>query len=161
MTSTSPAAVASSGKMIASPIASAERSPAERARCVREQLPSQGLFAGHDWRVSPQPFKLGPKLASELESLGRVLLQFYRAVNLLYRKSFEGRQPSWVAQWLDIGKPQGLIDIQRSPSQKKSHFSSPQSLGARNRLHSQRWPPHHFPKEPPPHRWLPARLFRT
>jgi hypothetical protein len=43
-----------------------------------------------------------------------VLLQFYRAVNLLYRKSVEGRQPEWVARWLDQGKPAGLIELQRS-----------------------------------------------
>ena len=30
--------------------------------------------------------------------LGRVLLQFYRAVNLLYRKSVAGKQPAWVAR---------------------------------------------------------------
>ena len=40
-----------------------------------------------DWRISPAPFPLGEDLAKEIESLGRVLLQFYRAVNLLYRKS--------------------------------------------------------------------------
>jgi hypothetical protein len=53
-----------------------------------------------------------------LESLGRVLLQFYRAVNLLYRKSVEGKQPGWVAQWLDQGKPSELIQLQRSPALK-------------------------------------------
>ena len=47
--------------------------------------------------------------------MGRVLLQFYRAVNLLYRKSAEGKQPEWVARWLDQGKPAGLIELQRSP----------------------------------------------
>src|SRR2546423_15314384 len=85
-----------------------------RARLVKERLPSQGLFAGHDWRISPNPFPLGPSLAAELDSLGRVLLQFYRAANLLYRKSIEGKQPPWVAQWLDRGKPAALIEIQRS-----------------------------------------------
>jgi len=89
-------------------------SPGERARFVREHLPSEGLFAGHDWRTSPSPFPLGPKLAKEIESLGRVLLQFYRAVNLLYRKSVEGKQPEWVARWLDQGKPAELIQLQRS-----------------------------------------------
>src|ERR1700749_3858969 len=49
-----------------------------------------------------------------MESLGRVLLQFYRAVNLLYRKSVEGKQPEWVARWLDLGKPRELIELQRS-----------------------------------------------
>ncbi len=77
-------------------------------------MPAEGLFAGHEWRVSPTPFPLGPELAKELESLGRVLLQFYRAVNLLYRKSVEGKQPEWVARWLDLGKPAELIALQRS-----------------------------------------------
>jgi hypothetical protein len=90
----------------------------ERARRVRQRMPNQGLFAGHDWRVSPAPLALGPHLAKEIDSLGRVLLQFYRAVNLLYRKSHEGKQPAWVAQWLDQGKPAHLIELQRSAAFK-------------------------------------------
>ena len=85
---------------------------------MRERLPAEGLFADHDWRTSPVPFPLGPALAKEIESLGRVLLQFYRAVNLLYRKSVEGKQPEWVARWLDQGKPAELIELQRSPALK-------------------------------------------
>jgi hypothetical protein len=92
--------------------------PPAAAKAIRDSLPKDGLFAGHDWRVSPAPFALGPELAKEIESLGRVLLQFYRAVNLLYRKSVEGRQPEWVAHWLDLGKPRELIELQRSPSFK-------------------------------------------
>jgi hypothetical protein len=88
---------------------------AKRARFVRSQLPSEGLFAGHAWRVSPDPFPLPETLVRQLDSLGRVLLQFYRAVNLLYRKSVEGKQPAWVAQWLDHGKPADLIATQRLP----------------------------------------------
>ena len=93
-------------------------SDALRARFVRENLPTTGLFAGHDWRVAPAPFALGAERAQEIESLGRVLFQFYRAVNLLYRKSVEGKQPAWVAQWLDLGKPRELIELQRSPAFK-------------------------------------------
>lgn len=73
------------------------------------------MFAGQDWRISPAPFPLGVRLAKELESLGRVLLQFYRAVNLLYRQSTEGKQPAWIAALLDQGKPADLIALQRSP----------------------------------------------
>ncbi len=91
---------------------------AQRAAAVRAALPAGGLFAGHDWRVSPQPFALGPELARDLESLGRVLLQFYRAVNLLYRRSVDGKAPAWVAQWLDQGKPAELIERQRDPAFK-------------------------------------------
>ena len=93
-------------------------SPADQARFVREQIPAGGLFAGMEWKIAPAPFPLGAQLAQEIESLGRVLLQFYRAANLLYRKSAEGKQPEWVARWLDLGKPPGLIGLQRSAAFK-------------------------------------------
>jgi hypothetical protein len=92
--------------------------PAARAEYVRAQLPSEGLFAGQTWRTSPEPFALGPELAEEIESLGRVLRQFYRAVNLLYRLSVAGKQPGWVAAWLDQGKPAWLVELQRAPGFK-------------------------------------------
>lgn len=92
--------------------------PAEQAKFIRDSLPPGGLFAGLEWKVSPAPFPLGENLAKEIESLGRVLLQFYRAVNLLYRKSAEGKQPEWVARWLDLGKPRELIELQRSAAFK-------------------------------------------
>jgi len=91
---------------------------AERARFVRDQIPANGLFAGLRWQVSPSPFLLEESLAKEFESLGRVLLQFYRAVNLLYRKSVEGKQPEWIARRLDQGKPGELIEWQRSSAFK-------------------------------------------
>ncbi len=91
---------------------------AERARAVHDALPAGGLFDGHHWRISPTPFKLGPELAKEIESLGRVLLQFNKAVNRLYRLSVEGKQPAWVAAWLDLGKPAELIELQRSAAFK-------------------------------------------
>ena len=91
---------------------------AEQARFIRDSLPPGGLFAGLAWRISPAPFPLRAELAGEIESLGRVLLQFYRAVNLLYRKSAEGKQPEWVARWLDLGKPGELVALQRSPAFK-------------------------------------------
>jgi hypothetical protein len=92
--------------------------PAEQAKFIRDSIPVGGLFAGLEWRISPEPFPLGENLAKEIESLGRVLLQFYRAVNLLYRKSAEGKQPEWVARWLDLGKPRELIELQRSAAFK-------------------------------------------
>jgi hypothetical protein len=92
--------------------------PETAARFVREQIPANGLFTGLVWRISPMPFPLGAELAKEIESLGRVLLQFYRAVNLLYRKSVDGKQPDWIARWLDLGKPAELIALQRSPAFK-------------------------------------------
>jgi hypothetical protein len=93
-------------------------SPQETAIAVRDSLPSGGLFAGLKWRTSLAPFPLNPNLAKELDSLGRVLLQFYRAVNVLYRKSVEGKLPEWVAHWLDLGKPPEMIALQQAPAFK-------------------------------------------
>jgi len=90
-----------------------DQEAAARARWIREQLPPGGLFAGASWRVGPTPFLISPKLAAELETLGRVLLQFYRAADLLYRQSVAGKQPAWVAGLLDQGKPPELIAWQR------------------------------------------------
>ena len=89
---------------------------AATARTVRDQLPDGGLFADQHWRVAVEPFRLGAKLAKDLDSLGRVLLQFYRAVNLLYRQSAEGRVAPWVATLLDQGKPPHVVELQRSPA---------------------------------------------
>jgi hypothetical protein len=99
-------------------ISSKLKPAAEAAHFIRKQIPAGGLFAGLDWRISPEPFPLGENLAKEIDSLGRVLLQFYRAVNLLYRRSVEGKQPAWVAELLDRGKPPELIELQRSPAFK-------------------------------------------
>jgi hypothetical protein len=88
------------------------------AEYIRSQLPEGGLFAGQQWRIATQPFAIDAKLAKELETLGRVLLQFNRAVNLLYRQSYSGKQPAWIAEWLDAAKPQWLIELQRSKALK-------------------------------------------
>lgn len=90
------------------------RTAAEAAQFVRAQVPKQGLFASLEWHVSPTPFPLGAEFVGELENLGRVLLQFNRAVNLLYRQSLAGKQPEWVARWLDQGKPAELVELQRA-----------------------------------------------
>ena len=85
---------------------------------MRESLPSGGLFADQHWRTATTPFPIGESLALEIESFGRVLLQFYRAVNLLYRHSVLGKEPGWVAGWLDQGKPGELIELQRATAFK-------------------------------------------
>jgi len=87
---------------------------ARRAGIIRDSLPPGGLFAGQSWRIAVEPFRLESRLVRELESLGRVLVQFYRSVNLLYRQSAEGRQPGWVADLLDRGKPSELVALQHS-----------------------------------------------
>jgi hypothetical protein len=88
----------------------------DTARRIRDRMPEAGLFAGHEWRIATRPFPLNANLVGELETLGRVLLQFYRAASLLHRRSLEGSQPAWVAEWLDRGKPESLLELQRHPA---------------------------------------------
>jgi hypothetical protein len=85
----------------------------QRAQYVRDQLPPQGLFAGQTWRISPEAFPLSAELVTRLEGLGAHLLAFYRACNVLYRHSVEGKLPPWIAQYLDAGKPKELIEFSR------------------------------------------------
>ena len=85
----------------------------ERAQQVKAAMPVGGLFAGQNWRVGTRPLALGGAMVRELEMLGRVLLQFYRASNLLYRRSVEGRMPGWIADLVDQGKPAELVAWQR------------------------------------------------
>lgn len=87
--------------------------PIERANYVRDQIPAGGLFAGMTWRVAPEAFGLPAELVKKLEALGPMLLAFYRACNTLYRHSLAGKQPNWVAQYLDAGKPERLLEISR------------------------------------------------
>ena len=94
--------------------------PAERARYVRDQLPAGGLFAGLTWRIAPTAFPLPAVLVQQFETLGPQLLAFYRACNTLYRHSLAGKQPKWVAQYLDAGKPQELLELSRN-ERIKSH----------------------------------------
>jgi hypothetical protein len=95
-------------------MSSPQESPGAAAEFVRSRIPAHGLFAGMDWRISPRPFRLTAKEIAELEKLGRVLLQFYRAANLLYRKSAEGKEPGWAAEYLDRGKPQEVVNWGRA-----------------------------------------------
>lgn len=84
-----------------------------RARRVTEALPAGGLFHEKGWRVSPRAFPVSRQFAAELDQLGYRLLQFVRAANQLYRLSIDGRQPAWIAELLDRGKPAELVELSR------------------------------------------------
>jgi len=88
-------------------------SPEETVRAIHEALPEGGLFHEKDWRISPRPLAVSPRLAEEIEKLGYRLLLFVRACDQLYRLSIKGRQPAWVCELLDRGKPPELVAWQR------------------------------------------------
>lgn len=80
---------------------------------IRAAFPSEGLFAEKDFFLSPDPFPIEEKFSKELEQLGHRLSVFQRACNELYQRSIKGKQPAWIAQYLDAGKPADLIELSR------------------------------------------------
>ncbi len=94
----------------------AKASVRSQYRNIREYLVQQGLF-GLDtedvWRLACRPFPLSKEQAGLLEELGQYLLAFYQGLNKLYLDSVKGREPRWVQEYLDLGKPEDLLAFGR------------------------------------------------
>jgi hypothetical protein len=84
-----------------------------KLEAIRSAFPKEGLFAKKDWLLSPDAFPIEKKFLVELEHLGHRLFVFQRACNQLYQLSVKGKQPEWVARYLDAGKPPELIEFSR------------------------------------------------
>jgi len=85
----------------------------DRIAAIRAAFPPEGLFADKDWLISPEPFVIDAKLAEQLNKLGHRLNLFNRACNELYQRSVSGKQPAWIADYLDRGKPPELVEFSR------------------------------------------------
>ncbi|MBA3831608.1 MAG: hypothetical protein H0X34_06900 [Chthoniobacterales bacterium] len=85
----------------------------DRLTALREARPAESLFAEKEWLLSPEPFPIDKKLRTDLERLGHQLFVFQRACNQLYQQSVKGKQPAWVARYVDLGKPEELIEFSR------------------------------------------------
>lgn len=85
----------------------------DRLQAIRDASPKEGLFAEKAWLLSPDAFPIDKKFLTDLEQLGHRLLVFQRACNQLYQLSVKGKQPEWVARYLDAGKPKELIEFSR------------------------------------------------
>jgi hypothetical protein len=85
----------------------------DKLASIRSAFPKEGLFAEKDFLLSPDPFPIDEKFAKELEQLGHRLFVFQRACNELYQRSVKGKQPAWIAAYLDAGKPAELIEFSR------------------------------------------------
>ena len=85
----------------------------DRLAAIRAAFPKEGLFAEKEWLLSPDAFPIEKKFLADLEQLGHRLFIFQRACNQLYQLSIKGKQPDWVARYLDAGKPKELIEFSR------------------------------------------------
>ena len=98
-----------------------------RCAIIRDQLSQAGLFPSlpgqasapettattTTWRIAVTPFPLTNDQLDFFHQLGPQLLAFYRALNRLYADSLRGLQPTWVAGYLDQGKPDALLTYSR------------------------------------------------
>ena len=85
----------------------------DRLQAIRAAFPKEGLFAEKDWLLSSDAFPIDKRFLAELEQLGHRLFVFQRACNQLDQLSVKGKQPEWVARYLDAGKPKELIEFSR------------------------------------------------
>jgi hypothetical protein len=85
----------------------------DRLAEIRAAFPKEGLFAEKEWLLSPDAFPIEKQFLADLEQLGHRLFVFQRACNQLYQLSVKGKQPEWVARYLDAGKPKELIEFSR------------------------------------------------
>lgn len=103
--------------------AQVQLSPADRAHYVADHLPAH-LFrsvAGPDvadpgkiaWRITPEPFPLAPSTVTAFAKLGEDLLKYYRAANKLYMQSVRGQAPDFIREYLEVGKPDNIVRLQR------------------------------------------------
>ena len=91
-----------------------ERTAGVTQEAIRAAIPAEGLFAEKEWLLSPEPFAIETALGKNLERLGHQLFVFQRACNQLYQQSAKGKQPAWVAHYLDAGKPPELVEFSRA-----------------------------------------------
>jgi hypothetical protein len=86
------------------------------------QYSKNSLFADKTWRWSPSPWNLPVGICQWIEDLSTAAVSFYRAIDLLYRKSWSNESVlrndellvPWVAEYYDAGKPSWLIEHGRS-----------------------------------------------
>lgn len=88
---------------------------------IQDALGAQPLFENKTWRLSPEPFPLTRRQIAELEQIGQACLDFYLALDSLYRRCAEGKNllrnkelvAPWVCSYLDRGKPRRLVEHAR------------------------------------------------
>jgi hypothetical protein len=95
---------------------------------LKRAFAEQSLFEDKTWRISPEAWPLTAKQIREVEQIGQACLEFYRASELLYTRSYEGKnllrnaelKAPWVADYLDRGKPDWLVAHSRSKAVRRT-----------------------------------------
>jgi|TARA_B110000037_G_scaffold146860_1_gene165839 hypothetical protein len=93
---------------------------------IRTALAGQELFEDKTWKLSPEAFPITAPQLREIESIGQACAEFYRALEFLYLRSATDKnilrnrklRTPWVVDYLDRGKPEGLLRHARSDKVK-------------------------------------------
>jgi len=93
---------------------------------LRAAFAAQSLFEDKTWQLSPAAWPLTPAQVTELEAIGTACLEFHTALETLYLRSAAGKNllrnkpllAPWVADYLDRGKPAGLVAHARDPKNR-------------------------------------------
>lgn len=93
---------------------------------LRAAFAAQSLFEDKTWQLSPAAWPLTPAQVTELEAIGTACLEFHAALETLYLRSAAGKNllrnkpllAPWVADYLDRGKPAGLVAHARDPKNR-------------------------------------------
>ena len=84
---------------------------------LKSTFKERDLFKDKTWLLSPQAFGLSGAELKEIKALGQACYDFYRALELLYVRSSQGKNllrnrellAPWVAEYLNRGKPESLV----------------------------------------------------
>lgn len=71
--------------------------------------PTAGSATG--WVIAAEPAWLDADAHRLIRALGPALWRYVGALDLLYRESLAERAPRWVARWLELGKPEALLQF--------------------------------------------------
>jgi len=90
-----------------------------RLQIVRDSMPSGGMFRDKEWLLSPEAFPLPERLVEKLKLLGSALRAFQIACNDLYLESTHSNALGWIANLLDQGKPERMVELGRQERWRK------------------------------------------
>jgi len=93
---------------------------------LKSALGNQPLFEDKTWQLSPEAWPLSAAQHAQLEQIGAACLEFHQALEILYSRSAQGKNllrnkpllAPWIADYLDRGKPAGLIAHARDPKNR-------------------------------------------
>lgn len=87
---------------------------------LEKSAPAGELFADKQWLSSPRPLALEKSEVKKLQRLGNLLASWQAAQESLYLRSSLGKLPEWIAAPLDAGKPEWLVQSQRTKALRGS-----------------------------------------